>query len=312
MDPNEKIEKMDNTAKYRRIQHGTPSRPEVGPPPLGLSLETPHFSVAHVPPHIIDLRLKSPSNFMVMQLGAARAVGAFDSDRLRPLQLGPGYPILGRTGTEFICKAASSRGVIAFHFSDAYLESLLERPPRAGGRPFSGRLPRFDHHLLHLFRMVHQALVQPQPDPLYIESLLAAGIVRTLSVIGDTRADARHPLSAERLARAEAYMRAKLKDRLTLTSIAAVAAMSVYHFARSFKAHYGRPPHQYLQQLRLDNAIHLLETTRWSLDSIASESGFSSQSHLGVNFKRQMGISPGAYRRLLMAAPTIVARRWRH
>ena len=115
---------MGNGSGLQNIQHDTPKRPQNGPPGIGVQVQTETFSVSFVSPHKIDLRLVSPNNFLAMQLGLARAMASFNSDKLRPLQLGPGYPIVGLTGAEFNCQAVSTKGVVVLHFDDKHIDAM--------------------------------------------------------------------------------------------------------------------------------------------------------------------------------------------
>ncbi len=154
---------MGATNELIMIKHGSRRKREKGPPQSGLQVQTETFGVSSVPPHIIDLKLKTTDNFMVMQLG-------------------PDYPIIGRTGSEFTCKATSTKGVIAFHFSDDDLSNLLAATDANGQFNFNIRRPKFDDHLLQLFRLANNELLTDQPDTFYIEHLLSASIIRTLSI----------------------------------------------------------------------------------------------------------------------------------
>jgi hypothetical protein len=53
----------------------------------------------------------------------------------------------------------------------------------------------------------------------------------------------------------------------------------------------------YLRKLRIEKAVKLLETTKYSLAEIALISGFSDQSHFTRIFKKQMGLPPSAYKK---------------
>jgi AraC family transcriptional regulator len=80
--------------------------------------------------------------------------------------------------------------------------------------------------------------------------------------------------------------------------MAAVARLSVYHFARQFRAATGLPPHQYVIARRVERARQLLEAgTHLSLAEVAAHVGFSDQSQLGHHFKRLLGVTPGQLRR---------------
>jgi hypothetical protein len=53
----------------------------------------------------------------------------------------------------------------------------------------------------------------------------------------------------------------------------------------------------YIRKLRIEKAIHLLETTWYPLTEIAYLTGFSDQSHFNRIFKKQMGVTASEYRK---------------
>ena len=62
-----------------------------------------------------------------------------------------------------------------------------------------------------------------------------------------------------RLRAVVAYIEEHLDAGLTLEQMAAAARLSVYHFARQFKAATGLPPHQYVILRRVERARQLLQ-----------------------------------------------------
>jgi AraC family transcriptional activator FtrA len=91
-------------------------------------------------------------------------------------------------------------------------------------------------------------------------------------------------------------MRARLADEQPIAELAAEAGMSVRTFLRRFKAATGMPPGEWLLTERLVRARELLETTRFSIESIADVTGFGSAATLRHHFRTRLGISPAAYR----------------
>lgn len=81
---------------------------------------------------------------------------------------------------------------------------------------------------------------------------------------------------------------------VSLADIAAAAHLSTYHLTRVFKKATGVTPHQYLVQVRVNSARHLLTAGAGdrSLADIASAVGFADQSHLTRHFKRLLGVTP--------------------
>jgi len=106
-------------------------------------------------------------------------------------------------------------------------------------------------------------------------------------------------LSRERLQRVSDYIEAHLDNRLTLTEIAGVACLSPYHFSRSFKQVVGVGPRRYILQRRVERAKTLLRRSDQPLSWIAQEAGFTDQSHLTTEFRRQIGMTPGRFRAAL-------------
>jgi AraC family transcriptional regulator len=92
-------------------------------------------------------------------------------------------------------------------------------------------------------------------------------------------------------------MRAHLDEELTLERLAGETGFSPYHFARLFRQTTGQTPHQFVLGERIRRAQALLSGTDQPLAAIAVESGFASQSHFTQVFRRQLGCTPGQYRR---------------
>ncbi len=102
---------------------------------------------------------------------------------------------------------------------------------------------------------------------------------------------------APSVARVIDFIEAYLERDLDLDTLAGVAAMSTYHFARSFKEAVGMSPHAYVLGRRVARAAQLLNQDKPNLARIAVLCGFSSQAHLTTSFRLCYGVTPGAYRR---------------
>jgi AraC family transcriptional regulator len=109
----------------------------------------------------------------------------------------------------------------------------------------------------------------------------------------------RHRLDDARLRRVLAYIEDHLAEDITVTDLANVACLSIFHFTRAFAATMGVPPHRYVSQRRLESAKVMIATGRASLREIALDSRFSSESSFTRAFRRTMGMTPAAYRRTL-------------
>ncbi|WP_163508177.1 helix-turn-helix transcriptional regulator [Fodinicola acaciae] len=105
-------------------------------------------------------------------------------------------------------------------------------------------------------------------------------------------------LDAKTVDRVAEYVDARLGGQLTLDALAAVAALSPYHFARGFKATTGMAPHQFVTARRVDRARALLLGSSMSVAEIAHEVGLSNVRHFRQLFRRQLGVLPGELRKI--------------
>jgi len=105
------------------------------------------------------------------------------------------------------------------------------------------------------------------------------------------------PVQAQ-IMRAVDLMHSCYQDELSLDDLARAAAMSRYHFLRSFKVQVGITPYAYLQQVRLHTAASLLRSSSHSIIEIALACGFTASSRFSAAFRRFYQCSPSTYRRL--------------
>jgi AraC-like DNA-binding protein len=104
-------------------------------------------------------------------------------------------------------------------------------------------------------------------------------------------------LAPRALLRIREYIEGHLGENIELETLAGIAGLSKWHFARAFKQSVGTPPHFYLIQRRLERAQELLAETDLSLAQIALKSGFSNQSHFSRRFRMFVGVTPRSFRR---------------
>jgi AraC family transcriptional regulator len=136
--------------------------------------------------------------------------------------------------------------------------------------------------------------------PLAVESLayvLAVHLIRRVLAPRRPGRGRDGTLPRGRLRAVVAYIEEQLDAGPSLEQMAAVARLSVYHFARQFKTATGLPPHQYVILRRVERAKELLQAgTDLSLAEVAARAGFSDQSQFCQHFKRLVGVTPGQFR----------------
>jgi AraC family transcriptional regulator len=99
-----------------------------------------------------------------------------------------------------------------------------------------------------------------------------------------------------RLRRALDHISANLDEELTLTQLAQVAGISMFHFARRFTRAMGVSPSRYVSRMRLGRAMAEITAGKLCLAKIAYRAGFSSQTSFTRAFYRVTGMTPGEYR----------------
>ena len=173
---------------------------------------------------------------------------------------------------------------------------------------YEGRLPNFDKlHASHFedeFLQIRMMNILRRCREGDLESMaMESQILATFERLCFLLKPALLQPSSERsnsiqLTRVTDYIQSHLSSKLTISSLAQEANISYCHFERLFLQAFRKTPTQYIRELRLEKARMLLSDpkTDLSLNEIAAECGFSHQSHLGREFQKAFGTSPGVFR----------------
>jgi AraC-like DNA-binding protein len=106
------------------------------------------------------------------------------------------------------------------------------------------------------------------------------------------------------VARAQWALGRDLDADMSLDDVASDVGTSTFHLCHTFRAATGRTLHGYRTDLRIRAALERLEDARADLTRVAVDLGFSSHSHFGAVFRRELGRTPSDVRRALAEAPT--------
>lgn len=103
------------------------------------------------------------------------------------------------------------------------------------------------------------------------------------------------------VARACQLIRDQACGGLTAEELASAVRVSKSLFYARFKKALNRLPHEEIIRTRLDQAQALLRQTRLPLAEIAARCGFTHPEYFSVSFKRELGVTPGRFRRTTAA-----------
>ena len=111
---------------------------------------------------------------------------------------------------------------------------------------------------------------------------------------------ARH-LTTHRFAAVVGYIKNHLAESLTIDKLSALACMSKATFFRVFKREFGLTPVEYIIRERLGEAKRLLRHPLASVAEVCLRAGFNNVSYFQSLFKKYEGITPGAYKKQVVA-----------
>ena len=203
----------------------------------------------------------------------------------------PGSLLLGSAGQYFECGHEHGLGdrCIAFRYAPQYFPEIAAEPFRRA------RVPP----LREVAPLVGRACAGLDGGELSWEEValgLAGRVARLTGPAGDRNEP---PVGGQALGRVSQVVRTIDRNpgaRLTVASLARDAAMSPYHFLRTFARATGLTPHQYIVRARLRQAAARLLAEPAKVIEVALESGFGDVSNFNRTFRAEFGVSPRTYR----------------
>jgi AraC family transcriptional regulator len=212
--------------------------------------------------------------------------------------LAPGALLLGNDGHCFECSHEHGVGdrCLSFRLAPEFLDMVAGGVP--GARRSSFSVPRLPPHDGLLPAIVAAEAARDQDDAGALEELALrlAGAVTAIFNEGEGRPPATSGRNERRISTALRYIEARLDERLSIADLAHIAAMSPYHFLRTFRALVGVTPHQFILHARMKRAAVSLRRTSDNISAIAFAAGFGDLSTFNRRFQRIFGASPSAYR----------------
>ena len=116
---------------------------------------------------------------------------------------------------------------------------------------------------------------------------------------------------SDKIAELPAWIVAHLDHDLSVHALAQRACVCPRHLRRLFRIAFKKSPAEFVEQLRLREAGRRLQTSRHSIDSIASAVGYASADVFRRAFERRVGLTPREYRKRAFTARPIPAHAMR-
>ena len=272
------------------------------PEKIGPRLETPIGGIIDVSRLPGCMTFRTNAEFATVLLAPSPNMeSAFASDRLQMFDAAVGTLIINPSNVGRTLRWSTMKRNAAIAFGAGAYSSLALT--ELDGADWELRPPKFGHvdlRALRLAKAMASEVSSSSSNPLYLDSLLIVFGVHLLrnysSARRATNAATSRRLSGQTSKRAVEYMNENISENLSINDLARVSRMSPSHFIRAFTLTFGMPPHQYLLNMRLRSAEKLLIETKLPISDIASQTGFSSQSHLTNTMKRIKQITPGKIR----------------
>lgn len=240
-------------------------------------------------------------HYLTMHLGGAKRVERRGEGTTNVADIASGALSIVPAGAAF---QWSTRGPVEFahlYLAPQAIERIsAEEFGRGAPLSLEDRLGVRDPLLQVLFMTILEELTMMSAcSRLYLDTLLRSLTLRLLHNYAAAPAAplrALHSLAPARLRRVLEFIEANLTDDIALSDLAAVAAISPFHFSRAFATVTGTPPYAYLLRRRIERSKTLLSGGTDPIAAIATQCGFHSAGQFSRMFKRATGHSPLRYR----------------
>ncbi|WP_110933894.1 AraC family transcriptional regulator [Paenibacillus bouchesdurhonensis] len=145
--------------------------------------------------------------------------------------------------------------------------------------------------LKSIFNEAHNGKIT---DPYIASSFVYQFLIELRRAASDRYREEEHWPGAIR--EAVRFMNSHYHRMIGLEQLAEQLGLSKFHFLRTFTKYVGITPNDYVNRKRIEESIELLQSTDWSIETIASQVGYSSGSYYIKVFHKFTGQTPGSFR----------------
>jgi AraC family transcriptional regulator len=275
-----------------------PGRPVIGSersPWNGLVVERHHHNAVAIPKH------EHATFCLHLQTTGPVSMDWQSSGKRGHLHTGAGNLILLTPGTQdsLVWHGPSSRVVLSI--DPGLIHHAAEQMEIKGRYDFENCWSFEDEQLRHLVTEMDREMASGWAmGSLYGDLLgvsLSVVLLKKYAHTASTPLSLKGGLSHARLKQVLAYIEENFHRDIRLQELATLADLSLFHFARSFRESCGVTPYQHIVQRRIEYAQSLLRRPEWTIDQIASASGFGGRTQFARIFREHIGATPTDWRR---------------
>lgn len=260
-------------------------------------------SIYRLPPgEVTTPRIRDPRVIVqasVSNIEITRRSNGVEQDTRLAMDAGALIPVDQQVRLQWDEPVEFIRIVVAYDFLlKLEAENLINAEHVAAMERLNFRDPVVTQIAYLLANMLRKEAVETRPD--YLDSIarfLVLHLVHNdaISIAGQ---DSAQPLRVSDMERVAQFIQGNLDKSLRLEQIAKVANLSNFYFLKVFKSAFGKTPHQYVLECRIELAKCLLSKTALPINEISQRCGFSSQSHFTNAFRQNTDTAPRNFRHL--------------
>jgi AraC family transcriptional regulator len=220
--------------------------------------------------------------------------GRYGSDVLRRMPMEPGMGWMVPQGVDGHCTWTDQNDFLIMRLDPSVFYKLGDE---FALNPVRLSVQTDDPLLVQLAISLHENFNSADGiDKIHRESVALTLATHVLRNYGGHSSKQAPAMADQRITRAIEVINADPAIEHSLETLANVACMSSFHFARNFKKTVLQTPHQYIMSRRMATARKLLEKTKLPVAEIAYRVGYENTSHFNRVFQKHSGITPGKFR----------------
>ncbi|OCT11921.1 hypothetical protein A8709_29095 [Paenibacillus pectinilyticus] len=180
---------------------------------------------------------------------------------------------------------------LTFHFLQFMSDANLEREKGWQGKLTLHDTPRLTSNYRYL-RQLQGWDEESTQHKLY----LLNDLLRMVQMDRNIRDEQPATIIDEQMDSARSSLIELAYTNLSMHDLAVSLGLTPVQFTRRFRKAFAQTPSEFINDLRLTRARHLLEGTTFTLDVIASHCGYENGFYLSRVFSQKIGMAPSVYR----------------